>query len=151
MDDTINILIEDDFQKEVDRIFNRIIKIAEEYKPESIKQQGTAPPPYVATPKDELKHIGPKKLTIPELKARTEAKKEAEERHQQKFKKTRGGKRQKLRKEKAEYYRLATIATGSQKNEFIKKAKEIAEQLRLLKQNVKHGQLQLDNQQQPRD
>lgn len=97
----------------------------EEYTPQG---RTTAEVTYKATPIEELKSLGPKRLTIEEYRQR-QKKPVVENKPIQPKKTKRGGKKLKLRKQRKELHRLVTIAEGNYKNKLIHQLKQL-----------KHGQ-----------
>lgn len=100
------------------------IKEQEEYIPQGQTNEAYT---YKATPLAELKHIGPKRITIEEYRKRQQKRSFQEPAPvQQTKRKRRAGRKVKLRQKRKELHRLISISKGEQQ-------KTLFEELRKLK------------------
>lgn len=81
---------------------------------------------YKPTPIEELRHIGPKKLTIEEYRARQNKRKPTDAVVTPPVKrKRRGGKQVKLRRQRKELHRLIAITSGEEQKTLFKKLRQL--------------------------
>lgn len=110
--------MDEDFHKLFEDLVNRLA--VEEYNPtEGVEIQA---PPYIPTPK----HCGPQPITIEQYLERNKSKKQRPVPPVTPTKKkTKGGKKKRLNREKAELRRLISLSSGPQKKLFYNKLKEL--------------------------
>lgn len=95
----------------------------EEYIPEG---RINNPETYKATPLTELKHIGPKRITIEEYRKRQQKKNLQEPVPTPTIKrKRRAGRKVKLRQKRKELHRLISISTGEQQKTLFNKLRQL--------------------------
>lgn len=126
---------------DIDQIFEKIFttlekeiaKKEEEYIP---YVNTTITPDYVATPINELKHVGPKRLTIEEYKKRQKKPLTAPTTPPIK-KKRRGGRKVKLRRQRKELHRLISITDGEEQKSLFKKLRNLQQEWETAKRPLK--------------